>query len=192
MIQPSIILSSKSPRRKFLLEQANIRFEIASFEVEENVPDHIEISKAPEYLSLKKAKYALSQLDTEKIILSADTSVFLHQEILNKPADKVEATHMIRKLSGKEHTVITGVTLINQSKIVSFSVTSEVTLDTLSEAEIEYYIDTYQPYDKAGSYGIQDWIGWVKINSIRGSYSNILGLPMREVYRELKAFIAIQ
>ena len=188
MIRQSIILASKSPRRKFLLEQADIKFKVIGYDVEENVPNDLPIEEAPEYLSLKKGRYAMEQLQTDQIVLAADTSVFSKQEILNKPEDRSVAIEMLRKLSDHKHSVITGVTLITQNKIESFSVKSEVLLDEISDAELDYYVDNYKPYDKAGSYGIQDWIGWVKIKSITGSYSNILGLPIREVYQSLLKF----
>ncbi len=188
MIKQSIILASKSPRRKFLLDQADIQHEVVGYDVEENVPDHIALEESPEYLALKKGRYALDLLDTQRIILAADTSVFWRDEILNKPDDRTEAIEMLRKLSAETHSVITGVALLTQEKTHSFSVKSEVLLDEISEAELDYYVDNYRPYDKAGSYGIQDWIGWVKIKSITGSYSNILGLPMRELYQALLRF----
>jgi len=184
----NIILASKSPRRKFLLEQADIKFEIKSSDVDETVPGHIPIRDSPEYLAKRKASFIHKQLNTEQIILAADTSVFISDSILNKPGDYQEARKMLSVLSGKTHDVITGVCLVNNQKQHSFSVLSIVHLDQLSEEEMDYYITEYKPFDKAGGYGIQDWIGWCKIRSIEGSYSNILGLPMREVYQALSEF----
>lgn len=188
MIQTQIILASNSPRRKFLLEQANIQFTINASDIEEIVPDSIPIRQAPEYLAKEKARACDHVVKENEVIIAADTSVFLNDEILNKPHNKEEAMDMLRSMSNTTHEVITGVALLGIEKCDSFSTLSKVELDEMSDEEIHYYIDTYQPFDKAGAYGIQDWIGWCKISRIEGSYSNIFGLPMRDVYQALKQF----
>lgn len=183
-----IILASKSPRRSFLLEQADISFTVKSFDMEELVTEPIPIKEHPEYLAVAKADDAYSKLSTDQIILAADTSVFLDDQILNKPNDEEDAISMLSALSGNWHEVITGVCLFQTTRKKSFSVSSMVLFDHISEEEILWYVQNYKPFDKAGSYGIQDWIGWCKIKEIKGSYSNILGLPMNRVYHELKKF----
>lgn len=188
MIDRKIVLASGSPRRKFLLEQADFNFTINASDIEEIVPDHIPIREAPEYLAIEKAKACEHQFYNDEIILAADTSVFLNNKILNKPIDEAEARTMLKSMSKHTHEVITGVALRHQEKIKSFSNVSIVVFDPLSNAEIDYYIEKYKPMDKAGAYGIQDWIGWCKISRIEGSYSNIFGLPMRDVYNALRSF----
>jgi len=183
-----IILASKSPRRSFLLKQADIPFNVQSFDMEEIVSEPIPIRQHPEYLAIAKAKDAHAKIKSNKIILAADTSVFLSGKILNKPKDEQDAHTMLFSLSGNWHEVITGVCLLQGDKMKSFSASSMVFFDQISDEEIHWYIKTYKPFDKAGSYGIQDWIGWCKIREIKGSYSNILGLPMNQVYHELKNF----
>lgn len=184
-----IILASKSPRRSFLLKEAGIPFVVKSFDMEELVSEPIPIREHPEFLACAKANDAFEKLSTNQIILAADTSVFLNDTILNKPEDKEEAFTMLSSLSGKWHEVITGVCLKHVSKQTSFSVSSMVLFDEILPEEINWYIDHSKPFDKAGSYGIQDWIGWCKISEIKGSYSNILGLPMNRVYKQLQKFM---
>jgi len=188
MIDRQIVLASASPRRKFLLEQADFEFTINASDVDETVPDHIPIKEAPEFLAVKKAKACDHQFSGEELILAADTSVFLNDTILNKPASESDAKSMLKSMSKTSHEVITGVALRHRDTIKSFSCVSKVVFDPLSNDEIEYYIKKYKPMDKAGAYGIQDWIGWCKISRIEGSYSNIFGLPMRDVYNALKSF----
>lgn len=183
-----IILASNSPRRKFLLEQADYQFTINASDIPEIVPETLPIREAPEYLAIEKAKACVHLCGDNELILAADTSVFLNNDILNKPGDRAEAVQMLRQLKLTTHEVITGVALRDANNIRSFSALSKVVFDDLSEEEINYYVDSYKPYDKAGAYGIQDWIGWCKIKSIEGSYSNILGLPMRDVYNAIRDF----
>jgi len=186
MINQKIILASKSPRRKFLLEQGGLDVEVKSYDVEEIYPEDLDPKEVPEYLAKLKIQPAIDALDEEDIVLAADTIVLFDGKILGKPKDRAEAKLFIQTMSAKEHTVITGVCIATREKQESFSVFSEVLFSEISEEEIDYYIDKFKPYDKAGGYGIQDWIGWTKIKSIRGSYSNIMGLPMHEVYDGLK------
>lgn len=188
MIDRQIVLASGSPRRKFLLEQADMSFTINASDIEEIVPDHIPIREAPEYLAIEKSKACDHQFVGDELILAADTSVFLNNQILNKPINEADARSMLKSMSKTSHEVITGVALRQRDIIKSFSCVSKVVFDPLSNDEIDYYIQKYQPMDKAGAYGIQDWIGWCKISKIEGSYSNIFGLPMRDVYNALRSF----
>lgn len=188
MINRKIILASKSPRRKFLLEQGGFQVEVKAFDVEENYPPEMDVEKVPQFLAELKIEPALQILQGNDIVLTADTVVILDGEILGKPKDKAAATSYIQRMSNRSHAVITGVCIQDKVTKQSFSVKSTVLFSAFSDAEIEYYIDNYNPYDKAGAYGIQDWIGWTKIKSIEGSYSNIMGLPMHEVYDALIGF----
>ena len=183
-----IILASGSPRRSFLLAECRIPFSVKPSNIEEIVPSHISIRDSPEYLAVEKAKACPHHCASNELILSADTSVFLGDQILNKPTNDKEAIDMISKLSETQHEVITGFCIKHNSKQLSQSVLSLVEFDKITADEIDFYIEQFKPFDKAGGYGIQDWIGWCKIKRIEGSYSNILGLPMREVYQQLRSF----
>jgi len=177
-----IILASKSPRRKDLLEQGGFNVTVKTFDVEEVYPDDLELRLVPEYLARLKIVPAVPLLKAGDILIAADTIVLFDNKILGKPKDKGQATEFIMSMSGTSHEVITGVCIQTTDAQNSFSVTSKVLFSDFTAEEVEYYIDNYKPYDKAGAYGIQDWIGWTKIKSIEGSYSNIMGLPMHEVY----------
>lgn len=182
----NLILASKSPRRKELLEQAGFTFEIFSKEVEENYPESLPIEEVAVYLAVKKARESIEVLKKDSILLTADSVVIINKEIYGKPQNEKEAYNMLSSLSGKSHIVITGVCLKSLTKEVSFSSTSEVTMDKLNDEEIKYYVDKYKPYDKAGAYGVQEWIGLCKISGIKGTYTNIMGLPVDLVYKHLK------
>ena len=184
----TIILASKSPRRKELLEKAGYTVEIYLKEVEEDFPDDIKTDMVAEYLAIKKANECAEAIKEDAILLTADSVVILDDIIYGKPKDEAEAKDILRKLSGRTHKVITGVCLKSSNKTFSFSSTSLVTMDNLSEEEIQYYIENYRPYDKAGAYGIQEWIGLCKISKIEGSYANIMGLPIDMVYKNLERF----
>ncbi len=184
----NIILASKSPRRSYLLESAGIPFEVRAQDVEETYPAELAPEKVPAYLARKKATACKRWLENDTIILASDSIVLLDGEILGKPVDEADAKRILRKLSGKKHIVITGVCLLASHKEVVFDETTAVYFDTLSEEEIEYYVDKYQPLDKAGAYGIQEWIGLCKILKIEGAYTNVMGLPVSRVYHELIAF----
>lgn len=185
-----LILASQSPRRRQLLAAAGIEYELASrFECEELYPADLPAVEVAEYLSrLKSEAYPVPLADGD-ILLTADTVVVAGGEVLGKPADREDAIAIIKKLSGREHEVITGVTLRSAVRTKSFSSHSEVRFRTLSQEEIEYYVDTYSPMDKAGAYGIQEWIGYVGIEGIEGSFYNVMGLPIQRVYNELDSFI---
>jgi septum formation protein len=182
-----LYLASQSPRRQQLLRAADIDFKLLIVDVAEDYPSEMAIYQVPEYLAEKKAHAALEKAD-DGIILSADCIVIVDGRILEKPQNRDSAKHMLNLLSGRTHEVITGVCLKSITKTVLFSDCSKVTMEKLSEAEIHYYVDTYKPYDKAGSYAIQEWIGYCKIKRIEGSYPNIMGLPTHLVYAHLQLF----
>ena len=185
-----LILASQSPRRRQLLADAGIEFELAPrFECEESFPNDMPATEVAEYLSKLKSEAYPESLGANDILLTADTVVIACGQILGKPADRDEAIAMITMLSGCEHEVVTGVTLRSGERVKSFSVVSKVYFRELSFEEIEYYVDNYRPYDKAGSYGIQEWIGYVGIEGIVGSFYNVMGLPVQRLYCELGEFI---
>ena len=185
-----LILASQSPRRRQLLADAGIEFELAPrFECEESFPETMPAREVAEYLSRLKSEAYPEPLAERDILLTADTVVIAHSRILGKPADRVEAIAMISMLSGCEHDVVTGVTLRTATRTQSFSVKSKVRFRCLDEEEIAYYVDTYHPFDKAGAYGIQEWIGYVGIEGIDGSFYNVMGLPVQRLYCCLKEMV---
>jgi len=188
MIKRKIILASKSPRRKQLMEEAGFQFEIKTREVEESYPSSIPSEKVAEYLAEKKAIGVKDFLQDDEIILTSDTTVVLGKSIFGKPKDAEDAFNILKQLSGKTHQVITGVCLLSKNKKRIFSGISKVHFEELTDSEIRYYINEFKPFDKAGAYAIQEWIGLCKVKKIEGTYSNIMGLPMPEVYRELTNF----
>ncbi len=185
-----IILSSASPRRKQLLEELGIKFTIKTKSVEENFPANYPVEKVAEYLSeLKADAFDISEMKPNTLIITADTIVALEDTILGKPSNYEDAKKMLVSLSGKKHNVITGVTLRMLNKTHSFSANTVVYFSNLTDAEIDYYITNYKPFDKAGAYGIQEWIGHVAIKKIEGSYFNVMGLPTHKLYEELLWFV---
>lgn len=185
-----LILASQSPRRRQLLADAGIEYSLAPrFECEELYPESLPAVEVAEYLSRLKSEAYPAPLADGDILLTADTVVVAGGEVLGKPADRADAIAIINKLSGREHEVITGVTLRSAVRTKSFSSRSVVRFRALSQEEIEYYVDTYSPMDKAGAYGIQEWIGYVGIEGIEGSFYNVMGLPIQRVYCELDSFI---
>lgn len=185
-----IILASKSPRRLQLLREAGFDPMVYTNEVEENYPEEMPVANVPGYLAEKKADAAAGILKEhpDAILLASDCIVAMDGIIYHKPTDTADACQILRTLSGNTHEVITGVCLISARKKVVFSETAKVTFSTLSEAEIQYYVHHFQPFDKAGAYAIQEWIGLCKIEKIEGTYSNIVGLPMASVYKALLQF----
>ncbi len=182
-----LILSSNSPRRKELLAGLDIPFEVRVIEdIDESYPDTLPAGEIAEYIAQKKA--AAYEVGNDEVLITADTIVVLDDQILGKPANAEEAKQMLRSLSGKTHHVITGVCLKSCDKQRHFSVISEVTFKTLAEEEISYYVETYKPFDKAGAYGIQEWIGYIGVTGLSGSYFNVMGLPVQRIYEELKKF----
>lgn len=184
----NFILASRSPRRQELLRMLGISFTVSDSEVEETFPEGLLKSEIPVYLAKLKANPLLSALREKDLLITADTVVFLNGEIIGKPANHAEAEEILQKLSGKEHQVISGVCLSSIEKQVSFHSLSKVRFKKLRTEEIQFYIKTYKPFDKAGAYGIQEWIGLVGITRIKGSYTNIMGLPVQELYEAIIRF----
>jgi len=182
---PPLLLASKSPRRQDLLRWAGMDFKLIDVDVEETYPAHLKSELVPEYLARKKAEAALSWMEPGFVILAADSVVIQDGSIFGKPENKLDAMEMLQKLAGRFHLVVTGVFICNEKKQLGFSEKTNVWIESMSLSEIEYYVDHFLPLDKAGSYGIQDWIGWVKVSRIEGSYSNVMGLPVHRVYEEL-------
>ncbi|MDL2277267.1 Maf-like protein [Parabacteroides sp. OttesenSCG-928-G07] len=184
-----IILGSNSPRRKALLSGLGIDFEVRSLsDMDESYPGEIKEEEIAEYLAKKKADCYKPNLADDELLITADTIVWNFDEIMGKPADRQEAIAMLQRLSNHVHEVITGVCVMTLQKMISFSISSAVSFGELSMEEIEYYVDKYKPYDKAGAYGIQEWIGYVAVEAINGSFYNVMGLPIQRLYQELKAF----
>lgn len=185
----SVVLASHSPRRRELLSMMAIDFDIANnIEVEESYPENMSLEDVSGYLSYKKAYAYKKQMLPDQLLITADTTVILDKEILGKPATDEEAAEMLRKLSGKTHKVVTGVTIVTSLRSVTFSVQSEVTFGDLTEDMIQYYVNRFHPIDKAGAYGVQEWIGAVGIKEISGSYYNVMGLPTHRLFQELQKF----
>ncbi len=181
-----LVLASKSPRRKELLSQISSNIEIRIQEVDEIYPSEMPVYEVATFLSQLKSKALFDSLQENELIITADTLVILDNKILGKPKDSEEAFHMLRNLSGKKHDVVSACTLLDKNKELSFSVITEVYFKGLSEEMIDFYITNFKPFDKAGSYGIQEWIGMVGIERINGSYYNVMGLPVSELCEKLK------
>mgnify|MGYP004732693959 FL=1 len=185
-----IILSSNSPRRKELLAGLGVDFEVRVLTgVDERYPDDIPLNEVPLYIAIEKASaYTVAK---DELVVTADTVVIVDNEILGKPKDRAEAYGMLRKISGKTHQVVTGVCLTTIDDQRSFTVTTDVEFKELSDNEIYYYIDKYRPFDKAGAYGIQEWIGYVGVLSLKGSYYNVMGLPVQRIYEEFTSYFGL-
>ena len=182
-----IILASNSPRRRELLSGLGLDYEVRTLPgIEESDPETVQGEELPVYISSQKASAYLDELKENELLITADTIVWLDGRVLGKPSDEEDACQMLRALSGKSHQVITGVTLATTTFQKSFASVSQVTFATLSDEEIKYYISHYHPMDKAGSYGVQEWIGFIGVERIEGSYFNVMGLPVQRLYRELK------
>lgn len=186
--EKSIILASKSPRRQELLKGLDINFEVKVKDVDESYPAHLAAETIPAYLAEKKALAFADELKENTIIITSDTIVIWNDEILEKPKSIEEAKEMLTKLSGKLHTVVTGVCIQSTSQKKVFSDQTKVHFMPISTEEIDYYIEKYKPFDKAGSYGVQEWIGYIGIEKLEGSYFNVMGLPVHKVYQALKSF----
>lgn len=181
-----IILASNSPRRKELLGGLGLDYEVRTLPgIDESYSDTLQGEDIPVYISSKKASAYLDSLKNNELLITADTIVWLDGRVLGKPSDEEEACQMLRDLSGKTHQVITGVTLATTAFQKSFASVSQVTFASLTEEEIKYYVNHYHPMDKAGSYGVQEWIGFIGVERIEGSYFNVMGLPVQRLYREL-------
>lgn len=184
-----ILLASASPRRQELMTMLDIPFtRPAAIEVDETYPPELEAHQVPEYLSRLKADAYRPTLAPADILITADTVVIVDGAVLGKPRDEADARRMLRQLSGRTHQVTTGVTIADDKRVHTFAVTTAVTFAPLTDSEIDYYVNRYRPMDKAGAYGIQEWIGAVGITGIDGSYYNVMGLPVRRVYQALKDF----
>lgn len=181
-----IILASNSPRRRELLAGLGIHFEVKVLpDVDEAYPEDLPVFQIAEYIAKEKAAAYQSLMGPDELVITADTVVVVGSEVMGKPADADDARRMLEKLSGRTHQVTTGVCLTTQRVQKSFSVTTDVTFKPLSREEIDYYIENYSPYDKAGAYGIQEWIGYVGVTGLQGSYFNVMGLPVQRIYAEI-------
>lgn len=184
-----ILLASASPRRRELLERLSVDFEIAvGWEVDESYPDEMPVDDVAAYLSRKKADAYKIDIADDELVITADTVVINNGAVLGKPQSATEAIEMLRSLSGHTHKVITGVTITTRQKQVTFSAVTEVEFATLDDIEIADYVETFKPLDKAGAYGIQEWIGCIGVKNINGSFYNVMGLPLHRLYSELKSF----
>ena len=184
----TVVLASKSPRRQELLKGMGVRFVTITKETAEDYPE-MPFEKVPEFLSRQKSlAFTDEELPDDFLLITADTVVIAEDEILGKPRDRDDALRMMQVLSGKAHHVVTGVTVRTKEKTETFSATSKVIFAPLEQDEMEYYVDHYKPFDKAGAYGIQEWIGYVGISGLQGSFYNVMGLPTRKLYQVLKTF----
>ena len=184
-----VVLGSASPRRKELMERMGFDFEVRVKATDESYPASLPQEEVAEYIAVKKAAaFSFDELPEKALLVTADTVVLLDGHIFGKPADREEAVRMLYTLSGQTHRVITGVCLRSREKQERFSVVSDVTFRVLSLEEIEYYVDKLQPYDKAGAYGLQEWIGYVAVEKVEGSFFNAMGLPTQRLYRAMMAF----
>ena len=185
----NVVLASNSPRRKELLQRLGIPFKVRTlFGIDESYPDTLRGEDIVRYISRNKANAYRSSMGPDELLVTADTIVYLQGEVMGKPHDADDARRMLRALAGQVHQVITGVTIITANDMENFAVTSQVKFSDLSDDEINYYVDRYLPLDKAGAYGIQEWIGLVAVEELRGSYFNVVGLPIQRLYQALKRF----
>ena len=184
-----IVLASNSPRRRELLGGLGIDFEVKVLpDIEENYPAELPVTDIAEYIAREKAGAYLPVMAEDELIITADTIVVVDDEVMGKPKDADDARRMLKKLSGRTHQVITGVCLTTKDIQRPFSVTTDVTFKQLSDEEIAHYIEVYRPYDKAGAYGIQEWIGYIGVTGLKGSYFNVMGLPVQRIYGELSSW----
>lgn len=184
-----IILASNSPRRRELLAGLDLDFEVKVIKgIDESYPETLAPEKVAQYIAAKKADAYVPAIHEDDLVITADTVVIVDNDILGKPHDESEAKAMLRRISGRSHQVVTGVCLVTKDKRREFSVSTDVTFRSLSESEIDYYVSHYRPFDKAGAYGIQEWIGYVGVTGLNGSYFNVMGLPVQRIYSELQHF----
>lgn len=184
-----IVLASNSPRRKELLQRMGVNFKVRTlFGIEESYPDSLRGEDIVCYISRNKAKAYQSSMAPNELLITADTIVYVDGEVMGKPKNAEQAKEMLHKLSGKTHQVITGVTIVTAKRTENFGVTSQVKFTNITDEEINFYVDNYLPFDKAGAYGIQEWIGIVAVEEIKGSYFNVVGLPVQRLYQKLKTF----
>lgn len=184
-----IILASNSPRRRELLAGLDINFEVKVLPgIDESYPEDLPVEEIPQYIAREKAEAYRNLMDEDTLVITADTVVVLGREILGKPKDDGDACRMLRELSGRTHQVITGVCLTTLGRQRCFAVTTDVTFKDFTDEEISYYVSRYHPMDKAGAYGIQEWIGHIGVTSLSGSYFNVMGLPVQRIYAEMQRF----
>lgn len=184
-----IVLASNSPRRKELLQRMVVNFKVRTlFGIDESYPDSLRGEDIVCYISRNKAKAYQSSMAPNELLITADTIVYVDGEVMGKPKNAEQAKEMLHKLSGKTHQVITGVTIVTAKRTENFGVTSQVKFTNITDEEINFYVDNYLPFDKAGAYGIQEWIGIVAVEEIKGSYFNVVGLPVQRLYQKLKTF----
>lgn len=184
-----IVLASNSPRRKELLQRMGVNFKVRTlFGIDESYPDSLRGEDIVCYISRNKAKAYQSSMAPNELLITADTIVYVDGEVMGKPKNAEQAKEMLHKLSGKTHQVITGVTIVTAKRTENFGVTSQVKFTSITDEEINFYVDNYLPFDKAGAYGIQEWIGIVAVEEIKGSYFNVVGLPVQRLYQKLKTF----
>lgn len=184
-----IVLASNSPRRKELLQRMGVNFKVRTlFGIDESYPDSLRGEDIVCYISRNKAKAYQSSMAPNELLITADTIVYVDGEVMGKPKNAEQAKEMLHKLSGKTHQVITGVTIVTAKRTENFGVTSQVKFTNITDEEINSYVDNYLPFDKAGAYGIQEWIGIVAVEEIKGSYFNVVGLPVQRLYQKLKTF----
>jgi septum formation protein len=184
-----IILASRSPRRQQLLAELGLKFEVISRDFDETYPEDLVGEEIARYIAIKKASSFIAEIADNEIVITADTIVWCNNRVLGKPKDAEEAIVILREISGNTHEVITAVSLVSNVKQVAFCVSTRVTFEILTEEELKFYIDKFKPFDKAGAYGIQEWIGLVACSRIDGSYFNVVGLPVQRLYKELQNFI---
>ena len=190
VISMKLVLASNSPRRKELLAGLEYPFEVRVLSgIDETYPDDLQGEDIPKYISSKKAEAYLPTLAEDELLITADTVVMLEGRVLGKPHDRDEAIQMLMELSGRTHEVITGVTLATTTKQKTFASVSKVTFASLDMKDIIHYVDHYRPFDKAGAYGIQEWIGFIGVTRIEGSYFNVMGLPVQRLYEELRSWL---
>ena len=184
-----IVLASNSPRRKELLQRMGVNFKVRTlFGIDESYPDSLRGEDIVCYISRNKAKAYQSSMAPNELLITADTIVYVDGEVMGKPKNAEQAKEMLHKLSGKTHQVITGVTIVTAKRTENFGVTSQVKFTNITDEEINFYVHNYLPFDKAGAYGIQEWIGIVAVEEIKGSYFNVVGLPVQRLYQKLKTF----
>lgn len=188
LLKYEIILASKSPRRQELLRDLGLKFSVQSMDTPEDFPDNLGMTEVPVYLAELKAEAFRPILKNNQLVITADTIVWLDGQVLNKPTDYADGFRMLKDLSGKKHQVLTGVCLLSTEKKVLFYASTDVWFKELSDEEIQFYLENYRPYDKAGAYGIQEWIGYIGIYHIEGSFFNVMGLPVQSLYEHLNAF----
>ncbi len=184
-----IILASRSPRRQQLLTELGLKFEVLVREYPESYPKNLSGHEIAVFLASDKARSLKNEIKDNEIVITADTIVWCNGSVLDKPVDREDAIAILAEIGGTTHEVITGVCILSSAKEITFSDTTKVTFEKLSEDEISYYVDRFKPYDKAGAYGIQEWIGLAACSRIEGSYFNVVGLPVQRLYKELQRFV---